>query len=232
MTASARPAGGSPSAASASVGAMEQSLRGPFAGAVLVATDLVLRPEVSATWERESACPDMSVGALARHLVSQWFNAVRLLRAPAGDAPITAREHYVRASWVTADHDDEANADIRRGSEELAVEGPEGMRTLVEELKSELGDVLASGRTGPVLIPWQGWSLGEDDFLLTRLMEIVVHSDDLAASVGVPTPEFPDAVITPVLDLLTQVAVRRHGQAALVRALSRPQRAPASVSAF
>jgi hypothetical protein len=36
----------------------------------------------------------------------------------------------------------------------------------------------------------------------------------------------------PVLDLLTRVAVRRHGQAALVRALSRPQRAPDSVSAF
>jgi uncharacterized protein YrrD len=32
--------------------------------------------------------------------------------------------------------------------------------------------------------------------------------------------------------LLTRVAVRRHGQAALVRALSRPQRAPDSVSAF
>ena len=32
--------------------------------------------------------------------------------------------------------------------------------------------------------------------------------------------------------LLTGVAVRRHGQIALVRALSRPQRAPGSVSAF
>ena len=61
---------------------------------------------------------------------------------------------------------------------------------------------------------------------------MVVHSDDLAASVGLPTPEFPDDVLVPVLDLLTRVAVRRHGQAAVVRALSRPQRAPASVSAF
>jgi hypothetical protein len=84
----------------------------------------------------------------------------------------------------------------------------------------------------PVLIPWQGWALTVHDWLVTREMEIVVHADDLAASVDLPTPEFPDAVLIPVLDLLTRVAIRRHGQAALVRALSRPQRAPASVSAF
>ena len=83
-----------------------------------------------------------------------------------------------------------------------------------------------------VLIPWQGWALTVRDWLVTREMEIVVHSDDLAASVGVPTPEFPESVVTPVLALLTAVAARRHGQTALVRALSRPQRAPSSVSAF
>ena len=81
-------------------------------------------------------------------------------------------------------------------------------------------------------LPWQGWSLTTHDFAVTRLMEMVVHADDLAASVGVHTPEFPDDVVAPVLGLLSGVAVRRHGQAAVVRALSRPQRAPGSVSAF
>jgi hypothetical protein len=63
-------------------------------------------------------------------------------------------------------------------------------------------------------------------------MEMVVHADDLAASIGVDTPEFPEEAVSPVLGLLAGVAVRRHGQAAVVRALSRPQRAPESVSAF
>ena len=63
-------------------------------------------------------------------------------------------------------------------------------------------------------------------------METVVHSDDLAASLGLATPEFPDEVVSPVLGLLTGLAVRRHGATALVRALTRPQRAPASVAAF
>jgi hypothetical protein len=217
---------------STSVAAMEDELRGPFATAVEVASELVLRPEVAARWDTESACADMSVGALARHVVSQWFNAERLLRAPAAEDPIPVVEHYVRAAWVTAGHDDEANVEIRRGSEAFAAEGPGRMRVLVEELRPRLAETLALDRRGPVLVPWQGWALREDDFLLTRLMEIVVHCDDLAASIDVPTPEFSDDVIGPVLDLLAQVAVRRHGQSAVLRALSRPQRAPRVVSAF
>ena len=211
---------------------MENQLRRPFADAVEVAAALVLHPEVAGRWEAESACADMSVGALARHVVSQWFNAERLLRAPAGTDPISAVEHYRRAAWVTAGHDDEANAEIRQGSEELAAEGPESMRSLVDGLRPRLAEVLASDRTGPVLVPWQGWCLSETDFLLTRMMELVVHGDDLAASIDLPPPEFPDDVVLPVLDLLTRVACERHGPTALVRALSRPQRAPAVVSAF
>ena len=61
---------------------------------------------------------------------------------------------------------------------------------------------------------------------------MVVHSDDLAVSVDLPTPDFPDDVVAAVLGLLTMVAVERHGQTALVRALARPQRAPGDVSAF
>ncbi len=30
-----------------------------------------------------------------------------------------------------------------------------------------------------------------DDFLIVRLVEVVVHSDDLAASVSRPSPTFP-----------------------------------------
>ena len=211
---------------------MENELRRPFARAVEVASELVMHPEVTSRWNAESACADMSVGALARHVVSQWFNAERLLRAPAGADPIPAVEHYARAAWVSASHDDEANVEIREGSEDLAAEGPETMRSVVEDLRPRLAEVLASDRSGPVLVPWQGWSLSEGDFLLTRMMELVVHCDDLAASIDVPPPEFPDDVVLPVLGLLTRVARRRHGQTALVRALSRPQRAPADVSAF
>jgi hypothetical protein len=204
----------------------------PFLAAARIASDLVRRPEVAHRWSEESTCAGMTVGALACHLVSQWHNAVRLLGSPAGEEPITVWEHYERAAWVHSGLDEAPNVGIREGSEESAADGPEPLLDMVAGLEPALAALGSSPRSGPVAIPWQGWSLTQGDFLLTRMMEIVVHSDDLASSVGLEAPEFPDEVVVPVLALLTGLAVRRHGQAAMVRALTRPQRAPASVAAF
>ncbi len=52
------------------------------------------------------------------------------------------------------------------------------------------------------------------------------------ADTGLEAPTFPDETVRRVVGLHTDVAVDRHGQAAVVRTPSRPQRAPASVSAF
>jgi hypothetical protein len=42
----------------------------------------------------------------------------------------------------------------------------------------------------------------------------------------------PDGVLGPVLSLLTRLAVRRHGQSAVLAALTRAERAPAAINAF
>jgi len=206
----------------------------PFAAAARIAVDLVRRPEVATRWTEESACAGMSVGGLAYHLGTQTDLVVRLLRVEPTDLePVPLAEHYARAAWVRSGPDDEANVGIREGSDAQAAEGPEALAALLEQRLDELPGVLDdTGPDVPVLIPWQGWALTAHDFLVTRLMETVVHSDDLAASVGLETPEFPEDVVAPVLGLLTDQAVRRHGATALVRTLSRPQRAPGSVSAF
>ncbi len=213
---------------------MEHSERDGVLAAARIAADLVRRPEVAERWTDESACAGMSVGGLAFHLGSQGDLMVRLLQAGPSDLPpIPLAEHYARAAWVSSGPDDDANVGIREGSDELAQSGPDALATLVEARLRALPGVLASvDPDTPILVPWQGWALSAHDFLVSRLMETVVHSDDLAASVGLPTPDFPDAVVTPVLDLLTTLALRRHGATALVRTLARPQRAPATVAAF
>jgi hypothetical protein len=213
---------------------MEHSDRDAFLAAARVAADLVRTPEVGARWHDESACAGMSVGGLAFHLGTQTDVAVRLLQAGPSDLdPIPLAEHYARAAWVHTGHDEEANVGIREGSDAQAEAGPEALAALLGDRLAELPGVLDGfGSTDPVLIPWQGWALTAHDFLVTRLMETVVHSDDLAASVGLETPEFPDDVVVPVLDLLTGLAVRRHGATAVVRALTRPQRAPDTIASF
>jgi hypothetical protein len=213
---------------------MDDAGRDSFLAAARIAADLVRRREVTDRWRDESACEGMSVGGLACHLGSQITTTVLLVGARASaQAPIPLLEHYERAAWVHTSLDDDVNVGIREGSDAEAAAGPEALGALLDDQLDRLPDVLAvADPEAAVLIPWQGWSLTVSDWIVTRKMEIVVHADDLAASVAVPTPEFPESVVTPVLALLTGVAVGRHGQAALVRALSRPQRAPRSVSAF
>lgn len=208
--------------------------RSSFVTAASRARDLANAPEVRGAWRQESACAGMTVGGLAHHLLGQAANTVRLLDGPVVDEPpIGLLDHYARAAWVEAGPEDDANVSIREGSDAAAADGPDQVLAIGAEALARLPEALARSRTpDQVRIPWQGWSLSTADFLTTRAMEIVVHSDDLAASVGLPTPDFPDDVVTDVLRLLTGVAVRRHGATALVRALSRPQRAPSVVSAF
>ena len=100
---------------------------------------------------------------------------------------------------------------------------------LHDRVVAELGtvrDVLTSGTARDVVpVAWAGWALRREDFLLTRMLEVVVHADDLAVSVGIDTPTFPAEVFDPVRDLLVRLAVARHGQARVVAALTRRERA-------
>jgi uncharacterized protein (TIGR03083 family) len=210
-------------------------VRGAFLAAVGISVGLASAPEVRDAWQRESSCAGLSVGGLTHHLLGQARNSVRLLAdpVPAGAPVIALLEHYERATWVAEsqagrpdpEQTDKDNAGAQAGPDAVLAEGRDAAAAL-PALLSVTRDPDA------VFIPWQGWALSTSDYLTTRMMEMVVHADDLASSVGLPTPEFPDEVLAPVLALLTGVASRRHGATAVVRALTRPQRAPGSISAF
>jgi hypothetical protein len=206
----------------------------PYLVAVDSVSGLLGRPEVAARWGRPSALAKWSVGGLAAHLAAQAFLGVSLLEAePAEKEPIDLAEHYRRAAWVNATVDDDVNVGIREGGEREAADGPEALLARLLEARARLEPLLAATAPDrPLLLPWQGWALARDDFLVTRMMEITVHSDDLAASVGISAPDLPDDVLTPVFGLLTRLAVRRHGQGAVVAALTRAERAPRAINAF
>ena len=182
--------------------------------------DLLARPEVAAAWDQPSALAEWKVSGLAGHLGDQASARGHAARAPSesDQEPITLDEHYRRAAWVGAAVDDEVRAST--SAPPASATRPRGRTPCwpgcarpVEALPAVLA---ATAPDRPVLIPWQGWALRRDDFLTVRMMEITVHSDDLAASVGITAPELPDEVLGPVLGLLTRLAVRRHGQSAVV----------------
>jgi hypothetical protein len=63
-----------------------------------------------------------------------------------------------------------------------------------------------------------------DDYLVTRIIELTVHTDDLAVSVGLPTPEFPASATALAIEALVDVAIPRNGDLAVLRALTRRER--------
>ena len=74
-----------------------------------------------------------------------------------------------------------------------------------------------------------GRMLTLDDFCRTRLIEVLFHLDDLAASIGVPCPETSVDGRTIVVDILLGIARDQHGDWEVLRALAREERRTADV---
>jgi hypothetical protein len=210
-----------------------RDLRAAFLAATDHVVAIVSRDDVAAAWDQPSALPEWSVGGLVAHFAGQPSIAVRLLRGEPGADPISLDEHYARSAWVSAALDDEVNVSIRAGGDEQAALGRDEMLADVLAAREVLPELLATQPADrAVLIPWAGWALRRDDFLTGRMLEIVVHGEDVAASVGFESPALPASVLEPVLALLTGLAVRRHGQGTVVSALTRSERSGRPISAF
>jgi hypothetical protein len=65
-----------------------------------------------------------------------------------------------------------------------------------------------------------------DEYLRTRVVELVVHADDLAASIGVELVPPQPATCRVAIDVLVDAARIRHGDMAVLRALARRERGP------
>ena len=128
---------------------------------------------------------------------------------------------------------DQVKGAIRTSAETHAGDGPAALLESTHPVLAELVAVLPGlDPQLPVRPAWLAWALRLDDFLLVRTLEIVVHCDDLVASVGLEPVAFPEPVVRPVLGILLDLAVDRHGQAAVLRALARRERAPETIAAL
>lgn len=210
------------------------SVRAAFDEAAQFAVDLLRDPAVANHWSGPSALAEMTVGGLAAHLARQIFNVQRVLAEPTGaEPPIPLLEHYARVTWIGAGLQDAPNVAVRRDSEAGAAVGPAELAANAAAAATELrGRLAGEPKDRVVLLAWGPWSLTLDDMLITRIMEIAVHGDDLTCSVGLPDRQLPEGAADIATGLLVRLAVRRHGQAAVLRTLARAERAPRSIAAF
>lgn len=173
------------------------------------------------------------MSGLAGHLARQVIQVERICaEPPASGTPITTLDHFARSEWTSASRDDLVHVGIRERAEQTAAGGPRVLAADVRTALATLGELLPTEPADRVIELRGQWCLRLDDFLMTRLLELIVHTDDLAVSVGLPTPSLPAAATGLIVPLLAQLAARKHGPLAVVRALSRAERAPGIVAAF
>jgi hypothetical protein len=199
------------------------AIRQVFIDTATVSVSFVTSPEVVSGWNEPSQLTGMTVGALACHLVRGGFTVLPAIldeAEPPGTRAFNAPRFY---AGLTRDLDIEVHRGIRQSSAEAADGGP-GSLVGADQIVMELGARLAVEPVGRRVVVMDGIEMGLDDFLITRLVELVVHIDDLAASVEVPTPALPDLATDLVISCLAGVARRRHGDLEVVRALARQER--------
>jgi hypothetical protein len=186
---------------------------------------LLASPDVDRCWDDESVLSLLTVAGLAGHLLRAVTSVEAYLDRPepAGEMPIGAAEYFSRAV-----RDDDLSGPfhtaIRQRGVEAAAGGPEALRAGWESAAHRLGERLAAEPPERLVRVFQDMVIRLDDYLATRLVELCVHTDDLAASLELPAPQLPEPATAAAICTLVDVARIRHGDAAVLRALARRER--------
>ncbi|WP_236045752.1 maleylpyruvate isomerase N-terminal domain-containing protein [Streptacidiphilus fuscans] len=198
------------------------------------AVSLLGHRSVADAWDEPSALAGYAVSGLAGHLAGQVSVVAKALDGPEpATEPVALLDYFLQARWIDAEQDSEVHRGIRGSGEQYAEVGPHALAARTAEVLDRLRRDLPRQRPDRVVqFPWGPPSLRLDDLLTNRMMELVVHLDDLAVSVGMPTPELPAAATDAVVALLATLAARRHGAVPVLRALTRAERAPDTIAAF
>jgi hypothetical protein len=200
--------------------------RAAFLEAAAVARQVVAAAVVALRWEEPSALAEMSVGALAAHVVRAVTRVERALDDPEpADAVIISAAAYFAP--VGPDLASGINVRVRATSAEEALVGHRALLGQMDRALNRLHLRLEDQPEGRLVSVRDGGVLRLDDYLATRIIELALHTDDLCLSVGLKTPDLPGIEVA--IQALVAVAVHRHGDLAVLRALARRERDPDQV---
>jgi hypothetical protein len=196
---------------------MSELIRSAFLQAASDAAKLIGGRDLGEKWHNPSTLPDLDIGAVAGHLGRAVLTVHWYLDMPEGDPPtVTAGEYFAE---VTNEHGSEANIGIRERAIEASRSGWARLYLDVGNALDHLRRRLPEERADHC-IPTGGRSLLLDEYLRTRIVELVVHIGDLCRSLEVETPAMPDATRV-AIGVLLDTALLRHGEEGVLNALAR-----------
>jgi hypothetical protein len=214
------------------VSAPEFPQRKVFFDATTSIADLIASPEVGDHWGGRSCLEGFTVGGLAGHIVRSVQALMDLLERPlpTGARAVTPTEFFGVNKPRGPVLDDPIAKFIVDDGENLAELGQEAVvgtfRELVGQAEKVLEDLSATTIIATTRVPDGVTSLGI--YLATRIVELVVHGDDLASSVGLDwQPPFEAGALA--IGLLVQMASDQNGAAEVLRVLARSERAGSDV---
>ena len=195
-----------------------------FLDAASTAVHVLERPELAERWRQDSVLPRFAVAALAGHLARGMTTVEQYLDGPEPDEAGIGAARYFQTVIRSADISDPAHRAIRDRGAEAAVGGPAALAGDARAALGRLSSRLAGVGAGRRLRVAGGLVMTLDEYLRTRVVELVVHADDLATSLGVELAPPRPATCSVAIDVLVGVARIRHGDMAVLRALTRQER--------
>ncbi|HWC13771.1 MAG TPA: maleylpyruvate isomerase N-terminal domain-containing protein [Actinomycetota bacterium] len=173
-------------------------------------------------WDDESVLTEFSVRGLAGHLVRVGWAVLDYSRHEvAGDSPIPAEEYYRTVLAAMGAHE---HLEVRVRGEEVAGADVGSLRASYHTARDGLGAFLRDADPNRLVKVFRGLVMRFEDYLQTRIVETLVHLEDLALSLGVTPPDPPRAAYDIAIDHLIRVARLTHGDRAVLTALSRRER--------
>ena len=200
--------------------------RAAFLDAASTAVQLLERGELAERWQQDSVLPQFAVAALAGHLLRGMTTVEQYLDGPEPDGAGISAASYFHTVIRSADISDPAQQAIRGRGAEAAAGGPAALASEARAALGRLSPRLSEMDAGRHLRVAGGLVMTLDEYLRTRVVELVVHADDLAASLRVELAPPRPATCTVAIDVLVGVARIRHGDLAVLRALARRERDP------
>ena len=177
--------------------------------------------KVAQAWEKASVLEGQTVGGLAGHLARSSVWAVDdYLKAGEPDAPLTFDSAGAYYAGIVERATEADHAAVRQRSAQVGEAGPEAvvaeMRERIKDLEPRLA---AAGADRPVAVIG-GAVMRLGDYLQTRIVEQVVHLDDLGRSVGKTFP-IPEDCVAAALAVGVDLGRHRFGDVAMIRSLFR-----------
>ena len=204
---------------------MTTAARAAYRAGADVMVGLVTSEAVARAWDEPSVLDGMSVGELAAHVSRSVLQVEWYLDGSLDcEAALVDAVGYYADLTGTTDPSSALNTGVRARSAQTAAQGRDalvaGLTAARERLRARLPLEPDDRR---MTVRHQGHTLLLDEYLRTRCVELAVHTEDLALSVGSDV-RAPEETVATAVDVLVGAARRRHGDTAVMHALARRER--------